>query len=126
MIHSISLHIPTQSAATDDDWYIPWPLAGTWDIVGVSFAPATAVAIDATNTVISTITASEESAGSFSAVASHTTATGGTALVVGTTVSPTVTKRKIKAGGQIKVAKTHGGTGQILDGTYVFAAQKVV
>lgn len=126
MIAAVSLHIPTQTASTTDEWYVSWPYEGTWDLVTVQFAPATAVAIDGTNTLTGTISANPASAGTFVSVASHTTLTGGTALVLGTTISPTVTRRTVTKGSQIRVAKTVAGTGQILDGTYVFAAQKVV
>lgn len=126
---SLSLHIPTQSANATDEWYLPWPFLGVWRIVRIQFAPATAVAIDATDYLTSTITVNDGAAGSDSdAIASHNTNTGGTALVLKTTVSLTVSRvtgGELSIGKQIKVAKTLANAGKILDGTYVFTAEKL-
>lgn len=128
---ALSLHIPTQSANATDEWYLPWPYKGTWRIVGIQFAPATAVAVDGTDYLTSTITVNDGAAGSdSSAVASHTTNTGGTALVLKTTIDLTITQlaaaaAELTRGKQIKVAKTLANSGKILDGTYVFTAEKL-
>lgn len=124
---ALSLHIPTQSANATDEWYLPWPFPGTWRLKAIHFAPATAVAIDGTDYLTSTITVNDGAAGDdSSAVASHTTNTGGTALVLKTTVDLTVSQNaELSEGKQIKVAKTVGGAGKILDGTYTFLAEKL-
>lgn len=126
---AVSLHIPTTAAGTDDSWYIAWPFAGTWKLDVVEFTPATAVPIDGTDTVVSTIAVNAGSgttgSTSWTTVCSHTTFTGGTALVLGTTVEPTVTPGTLVKGRQIRVISTHAGAGKVLDGTYTFSAEKV-
>lgn len=128
---TLSLHIPTQSANATDEWYIAIPWKGKWAIDAINFAPATAVAIDGTDNLTATITANDGAAGSDSGtIASHTTNTGGTALVLKTTLDLTVTAPSalggyLAKGYQVKVAKTLAGAGKILDGTYTFAFRKV-
>jgi hypothetical protein len=125
----LTVHIPTQAANAADEWYIPWPHRGTWRIKGIQFAPATAVVIDGTDYLTSTITVNDGAAGSDSAaVAAHNTNTGGTALVLKTTVDLTITQvvgGELTRGKQIKIAKTLAGAGKILDGTYVIEAEKI-
>ena len=126
---TLSLHIPTQTASAVDEWYIAIPWLGKWLLEYVAFSPATAVATDATDFLTSTITANDGAAGADSAtVATHKTElSGGVALVLKTTVAPTVTQPAtvFQRGHQIKVAKTVGGAGKILDGTYTFGLRKV-
>jgi hypothetical protein len=124
---TLSLHIPTQSANATDEWYIAIPWAGTWRLKKAMFAPATAVAIDGTDNLTATITGNNGAAGSDSStIASHNTNTGGTALVLKTTVDLTLTQRMdFNEDYQIKVAKTLAGAGKILDGTYTFLFEKI-
>lgn len=124
-IQSVSQHIPTQSANATDEWYVAWPFAGKWLVKAVRFAPATAVAIDGTDYLTSTISANDGAAGSFTTICSHTTNTGGTALAVDTSVAPTVTRYTLVQGSMIKIAKTLAGAGKILDGTYTITAEKI-
>jgi hypothetical protein len=128
MLASMTMHIPTQSANATDEWYAAWPYPGTWLIREIKFAPATAVAIDGTDYLTSTISTNDGAAGSFTSVASHNTNTGGTALVVGTTVAPSLTAGaacKLAEGYQVKIAKTLANAGKILDGSYTIMAEKV-
>ncbi len=126
---SLSLHIPTQSANATDEWYIAVPWRGKWAIDAILFAPATAVAVDATDNLTSTITANDGAGGTNSAaIASHTSTA--TALVLNTSLDLTVTQPVLlggvlSKGNQIKVAKTVASAGKILDGTYTFALRKV-
>jgi hypothetical protein len=128
---TLSLHIPTQAANAADEWYVAVPWRGKWAIESILFAPATAVAIDGTDYLTSTITASDGAAGSDSAtIASHTTNTGGTALALKTSLDLTVTAPVLLGGvlakgGQIKIAKTVANAGKILDGTYTIGLRKV-
>lgn len=126
---TLTIHIPTQSANATDEWYVPWPHRGTWRIKSILFAPATAVAIDGTDYLTSTITVNDGAAGAdSSAVASHNTNTGGTAHVLKTTVDLPVSQvagGELSRGKQIKIAKTLAGAGKILDGTYVIEAEKL-
>lgn len=124
---SVSLHIPTQAAGTDDQWYVAWPHKGTWMIDYIAFAPATAVATSGSVGLTSTIAVNDSAASTtWTTVATHdTTIATGVAFVLGTTVAPTVTPAKIAQGYTIRVAKTHASTGSILDGTYTIQARKV-
>lgn len=128
---TLTIHIPTQSANATDEWYVAVPWKGKWAIEAINFAPATAVAIDGTDYLTSTITANDGAAGSDSGtIASHNTNTGGTALVLKTTLDLTVTAPSalggvLAKGNQIKIAKTLAGAGKILDGTYTIALRKV-
>ena len=93
----------------------------------VLFAPATAVAVDASHYLTATVTANDGAAGSdSSAVASLTTnSSGGTALVLKTTRNLTVTQRQtFTFPNQLKIATTKTGNGQIFDGTFSFAFEK--
>lgn len=123
----LTLHIPTQTASTTDEWYVANPHKGVFRVKEIKFAPATAVAIDATNVLTSTVTINDGAGGAFSsAVASHTTLTGGNALALGTTLDLTLTQVvDVQEGYQFKFAKTVGGTGAILDGTYSVLLEKI-
>lgn len=124
---TLTLHIPTQSANATDEWYVAVPWKGKWRLTAAYFAPATAVAIDGTDYLTSTITKNDGAAGSdSSAIASHNTNTGGTALVLKTSIALTLTQiSDFTTGEQIKVAKTLAASGKILDGTYTFVFDKV-
>lgn len=124
---ALVVQIPTQAANATDEWYVPIPWKGTHRLKAIKFAPATAVAINGTDYLTSTFTANDGAAGSDSStIASHTTNTGGTALVLKTTINLTLTQvQDFTEGQQIKIAKTLAGAGQILDGSYVFLWEKV-
>lgn len=124
---SVTQHIPSTAALTDDEWYIPWPHKGTWVVDYVVFAPATAVSIDGTDYLTITISANASAASTtWTTVATHTTFTGGNAFVIGTAIAPTVTKAKLGQGYQIKIASVNtGASGQVMDGTYTIQARKV-
>jgi hypothetical protein len=126
---SLVVHIPSTGAGTDDQWYIAFPYRGTWRIKGILFAPATAVAAAATDYTTVTITVNDGAAGSdSSAVASFNTNTGGTALVLKTTVDLTVSQvagGELSRGKQIKIAKADTASGDILDGTFTFELEKI-
>lgn len=123
----LTVHIPTQSANAADEWYAAFPHVGTWRIKRIMFAPATAVAVEGTNYIASTITGNDGAGGAdSSAIASHTNFTGGTAHVLKTTIDLALTWRMdFTIGTQIKIAKTVTAAGQILDGTYTFAFEKI-
>jgi len=127
MLQTLSLHIPTQSANASDEWYIANPHKGTWRIVSAYFAPATAVAIDGTDYFTVTLSSNDGAASSDVTIASHNTNTGGTALVLKTSIALTLSGAglQLSQGGQIKVAKVHTASGKILDGTYTFGLEKV-
>lgn len=125
---TLTLHVPTQAAGNNDEWYLPIPWEGTWRMTKAKFAPATAVAVDATNFLTATITGNDGAGGSdSSAIASHKTeTTGGVAFVLKTTIDLALTQRMDFAeGSQVKVGKVVSGTGQILDGVYVFVFEKI-
>lgn len=125
---TLCAHIPSTAAGTDDQWYVAIPWLGKWAIDYIAFAPATAVALHASNFTTVTISANDGSGGSDTTVATHKTeTTGGTALVLKTTVAPTVTQPStpLQRGHQIKIGKADSGTGAILDGSYTIALRKV-
>lgn len=125
---SIQIEFPSTSGTTTEERYAAWPHKGIWRIDEVKFVPATAVALDGTNTITSTITTNDGAAGSDRALASHhTNTTGGTALVLKTTLdlSLSAAGRELREGYGIKVAKTAAGTGGVLDGTYTITATKI-
>lgn len=117
------------AADTDDQRYIAWPHKGTWEITDITWAPATAVAVEATNVQVFTVAIN-------AGVASTTWTTLGTvttdtddaevAFVIGTVVDITVTKpATIARGYQVRIANTNGGTGPKFDGAICVAAVKV-
>lgn len=128
MLAILAMHIPSTAAGTGDEWYAVIP-TGTWRINAIRFAPATAVAINGTNFTTVTFTTNDGAAGADVALASHTTNTGGQALVLKTSISVAFTatgvQREVSGGQQIKVAKVESGTGAILDGTYTIELIKV-
>lgn len=119
----------TVAAGSNDERYIPWPFAGTWRITKVEFAPATAVALNGTNYMTNTLTVNDGAAGAdSSAVATWNTNTGGTAHVLKTTISPTISQvasDELKQGYQLKLAKVETGAGAALDGCLVIEAEKI-
>lgn len=126
---AISLHIPSVGATTDDEFYVAWPYAGRWMLEYVGFAPATAVAEDATEKRDVTISVNAGVAStSWTTVASHSTdtdTTGHLPYVIGTVIEPTVTPIELRQGRQIRIQSVHGGaTGKVHDGTYTFRATK--
>lgn len=124
---SLCLYISV--ADTDDEQYIAWPHKGTWAITDVMFAPATAVAADATNVQVWTVAVNAGVAStSWSTIASWTTDTDDTetAHVIGTVIDLTVTKpATISRGYQLRIENTNGGTGPAADGTLCVNALKV-
>lgn len=119
---------PSVSAGSSEERYIPIPWEGTWRLTKLKFAPATAVAAHASNTVTCTVTKNDGAAGSDSStIASfHTTTTTGISLALKTTVDMTVTQQTdFTEGEQLKIAKTEAGTGAVLDGTFVAVFEKM-
>jgi len=130
MLASLCVEFPLVAAGTDEERYAVWPHRGTWVIREVKFAPATAVAQHATNNVIVTVSTSDGAAGAATSIGSFTSDTAGTgaaAFVVGTTIDVGVSGAGLKLleGYQIKIAKTEGGTGEALDGSFSIMAEKV-
>ena len=124
----LTLHIPSTAAGTADEWYVPMPAKGTWRLKSVKFAPATAVAQNGTNYTTATVTKNDGAAGADSAALAviSTITTTGVALVLKTTVVPTLTQvTDFTENQQIKVAKVETGTGAILDGTFTFELEKI-
>jgi hypothetical protein len=119
----------TKAANTDDERYLAWSAKGTWEINEVTFAPATAVAVDATNVVAFTVGINAGTAStSWTTIASTTTDSdiGGVAFVIGTVRDLTVTKPStLSRGWQIRVENTNGGTGAAWDGAICITARKV-
>lgn len=133
-VAALSLHIPTTAADTTDEWYITCPFPGTWRIIGVEFAPATAVTADNTNyclVVLSTNSARASTTwtalGSISTEITGTAPAVGAAMVIGTARNIPVSGAgvDISQGRQIRVVKTDPGTGAVLDGTFTFALEKI-
>lgn len=118
----------TYAANTDDERYIAWPFLGDWEPIRVTFAPATAVAVDATNVNAFTVAVNAGTAStSFTTIASTTTDSdiSGVAYVIGTVLDLTVTKALIRSGYQLRFENTNGGTGKAWDGAICVAARKV-
>lgn len=119
----------TLAANTDDERYIAWPFLGDWEVIRVTFAPATAVAVDATNVNAFTVATNAGTASTtWTTIASHTTdsdLTGFTAYVIGTVIDLTVTKTLLRSGYQLRFENTNGGTGKAWDGAICVAARKV-
>lgn len=129
MIAALSLHIPSTAADTTDEWYLACPFLGSWRIIGVKFAPATAVTANDTNYVQVVIATNASSASTtWTDIATFTTQiTGGIGFVLGTVISPVLSGLGLEfgEGRQIRISKTDPGSGQILDGTFTFALQKM-
>lgn len=120
----------TYAANTDDERYIAWPSKGTWEITDVTFAPATAVATDATNVNAFTVAVNAGTASTtWTTIASHTTDSdlaGFSAYVIGTVIDLTITKpASLSRGYQIRIENTNGGTGKAWDGAICVTARKV-
>lgn len=124
---SLCLYISV--ADTDDEQYIAWPHKGTWEITDVMFAPATAVADNATNNHVWTVAINAGVAStSWTTIATWTTDTDDTetAHVIGTVIDLTITKPStIQRGYQVRIENTNGGTGPSADGTLCVNARKV-
>lgn len=118
-----------EAANTDDEYYLAWSPKGTWEITAVTFAPATAVAADATDVVAFTIAINAGVAStSWTTIASETTDSDATEIpyVIGTVIDLTLTKpTNITHGYQVRIENTNGGSGKAWDGTYCFTAVKV-
>ena len=119
----------TVAISSDDERYITQPLPGDWRIVEIHFCPATALATHATAYITVTITTNDGAAGAdSSAIASFTTITGGTALVLKTNVDLTITHSSattLSQGAGIKIAKVETAAGGALDGCFTFVLEKV-
>lgn len=117
------------AADTDDERYIAWPHKGTWEITDLTWAPATAVAVHATDVQVFTVAINAGVAStSWTTLATVTTDTDDAevAFVIGTVVDMTVTKPStISRGYQIRIENTNGGTGPVFDGAVCIAARKV-
>jgi hypothetical protein len=118
-----------EAALTDDERYLAWTSKGTWEIYSITFAPATAVAVNATNVNAFTVAINAGVASTtWTTLASHTTDSDLTSspYVVGTVIDLTVTKPStLSRGYQIRAENTNGGTGQVWDGTICVTARKV-
>lgn len=118
-----------EAANTDDEYYFAWTSKGTWEITDVTFAPATAVAVDTTNVVAFTVAVNAGTAStSWSTIASTTTDSdiSGVAFVIGTVRDLTLTKPStLSRGYQVRIENTNGGTGAAWDGSLCVAARKV-
>lgn len=120
----------TYAAGTDDERYLALPFTGTYEVVSVMFAPATAVAAHASNVNAFTVALNAGTAStSWTTIASHTTdsdVTGYSAYVVGTVIDLTVTKpASLSRGYQVRIENTNGGTGAAWDGSVCLALRKV-
>lgn len=129
---SCTIEFPSTAAGTAEDRYAAWPFLGDWVIESVRFAPATAVSIDGSDNLTATISTNDGAGGSYTAIGSHTTDTGGTALAVDTSIEVSLTTtaaareaREVSEGSMIKVAKTEGGNGEVLDGCYTIRAIRI-
>jgi hypothetical protein len=119
----------TYAANTDDERYIPMPFTGSYEVTGIMFAPATAVAVNASNVNAFTVAMNAGTAStSWTTLASHTTDSDLTssAYVIGTVIDLTVTKpATVSRGYQFRVENTNGGTGAAFDGAVCIALRKV-
>lgn len=119
----------TYAANTDDERYLAWPHRGDWEVVEATFAPATAVATNATNVNAFTIGINAGIASTtWTTIASTTTDSdiGGVAYVIGTVLDLGVSKPStISRGYQIRIENTNGGTGAAWDGAICVALRKV-
>lgn len=127
-VAALSLHIPTTAADTDDQWYIACPFPGTWRIISAQFAPATAVTAHDTNyhTVVLATNGGVAST-TWTDFGTFSTTVAGLGHVLGTVrdIAVSGAGQTISKGRQIRVSLTHPGSGQILDGTFTFALEKV-
>jgi hypothetical protein len=127
-VQSVSIHVPSTAAGTTDEWYKAWPFKGEWRVTTVMWTPATAVAVAAANIATLTLTKNDGAAGSdSSAIASKSNnSSGGTADVLKTTQSLTVTQRgTISQGEQFKLAKTEAASGAITEGELTIVCEKM-
>lgn len=129
MISQLVVHIPSTAADTTDEWYVPQAAPGTWRLIAAYFAPATAVTANDTNYVQVDLSTGTGASSTYTACATAMTTqvTGGAAMVIGTVRSFTLSGAQLDLpqGYNIKIAKTDPGSGQILDGCFTFALQKV-
>jgi len=115
----ISFHFAEVAAGTDQVWYVPVPMPGTWKLEKMYFTSDTARTAHATNnTDISVENATTE-------IASEVTTAGDTGnLVAGTAIelaiTGTGTSLEFAQGGSITLKKTDGGAGLALDGGVAF------
>lgn len=112
-------------ATVDDDIYLVVPVAGEWEIVGISIVPNSTVAVDATDYRTTTISVGSD------AIASQTTnSSGGSARTVAVAQNLALTTAALyKVTGlteaiKIASAKT-GGSGKVEDSTYVICVRQV-
>ena len=119
----------TYAANVDDERYLPMPFTGSYEVAGIMFAPATAVAVHASNVNAFTVAMNAGVAStSWTTLASHTTDSDLTssAYVIGTVIDLTVTKpATVSRGYQFRVENTNGGTGAAFDGAVCIALRKV-
>lgn len=129
------------AADTDEERYLSWSNKGTWRIESIVWAPATAVAVHATDVQVFTVAVNAGVAStSWTTVASHTTDSddttgayladgtlGATAYVIGTTIDLKLTAagRTLSRGYQIRFENSQGGTGPVWDGQFCVTAVKV-
>ena len=128
MLQSVSIHVPSTAAGTEDQWYKVWPYRGKWIVRSVFWTPATAVATAAANITTLTLTKNDGAAGSDSSTIAekHNTTTTGTADVLKTTQNLTVTQRgTVTQGDQFKLAKTDASSGAIADGEMTIVCEKL-
>lgn len=119
----------TYAANTDDERYLPVPFTGSYEVVSAMFAPATAVAVNASNVNAFTIAMNAGVAStSWTTLASHTTDSDLTssAYVIGTVIDLTITKpATVSRGYQFRIENTNGGTGAAWDGAVCLFLRKV-
>jgi hypothetical protein len=129
MLEAIALHIPSTAAGAGDTWYLPWPHPGKFLLKKAKFAPATAVAAAATDYTTVTLAKNTIAAPTtWTDIGTFNTNDGGTALVIGTTIDFNLTEGAgclLSEGEQIRVTKADTASGDILDGTFAFVAEKV-
>lgn len=114
MQYCVAIPFVSVAAGTDDEVYGVCPADGY--VKRAWFAPATAVTADGTNYVEAQILANDGAGGSYSAIVEKMD-TSSTSFAVDTSREFTLTGvSRLSAGDMLKLAKTEGGTGEVLHG----------
>lgn len=113
------------AAGNAEDWDLPFPYPGTWELKQVWYSPDTADAADATNFTNLTIETFDVIGNLAACTGTITNAT--VAFVIGTARFADLggAAAIVTQGDTIRVAKTESGTGGILHGHVVVTAEKV-
>lgn len=120
----LSIGFAQIAAGTNEVWYVPVPMSGTWLLTAAYFTSMTARTANDTNyTDISVENAGTE-------IASEQTTTSDTGnLVAGTAIALALTgtgkNLEFAQGGSITLKKTDAGTGLALDGVASFVLRKL-